>query len=293
MKGKGAVCDEEVYLIATELLKGSYDLHIHSSPSHLNRCVDDYQALDEAAAAGMAGIALKNHYESTVRCVELLNTRKTVDTKVYGGIVLNKPAGGLNPYAVESALRLGGKFVWMPTRDAANEFRCKRYPEGFLDRKGGVRVLDESGNVYPELYEILNLCKEFGAVFGTGHISPEESIKICKVARRMGVKTVLTHPEWSYTSVPGNIQAELAALGVKIEKLWFNIEACDTTIENMIENIRLCGVENCFLSTDRGQINKMHPVDAIRLFIMQLLKHGFSKEEIKAMTKQVPGELVA
>lgn len=41
-------------------------------------------------------------------------------TTAYGGIVLNWPVGWLNPYAAESALRMGARFIWMPTRDAAN-----------------------------------------------------------------------------------------------------------------------------------------------------------------------------
>jgi len=292
MLEKDICYDEEAYLMATELLKGSYDLHIHPAPSHLKRCIDDCQALDEAAAVGMAGIAFKNHYESTVRSAMLLNSRKNTDTKVFGGVVLNKTVGGLNPYAVESALRLGGKFVWMPTRDAANEFRNNRYPEGFLDRNGGIHVLNEKGDICSEVYEILELCKEYDAVFGTGHISPEESVKVCKAARKMNVKTVLTHPEWTFTYVPGSIQADLALIGVKVEKLWFNIEGHDTTIERMIENIRACGVENCFLATDRGQANKMHPVDALRLFIMHLIKRGFTQKEIEMMVKEVPEALV-
>lgn len=41
---------------------------------------------------------------------------------MFGGITLNRQVGGINPYAVESALKLGGKVVWLPTQSARNTF---------------------------------------------------------------------------------------------------------------------------------------------------------------------------
>src|SRR3546814_17841203 len=38
-----------------------------------------------------------------------------IPISVYGGIALNHTVGGLNPYAVELALRMGGRVVWFPT----------------------------------------------------------------------------------------------------------------------------------------------------------------------------------
>ena len=53
---------------AKELLRGGYDLHAHSFPSHVSRSVDDFELLEQAAGAGMAGVMIKNHYESTAGC---------------------------------------------------------------------------------------------------------------------------------------------------------------------------------------------------------------------------------
>ena len=38
------------------LMKGAVDLHVHSGPSIMARQVDHFQAVEEAAAAGMRGI---------------------------------------------------------------------------------------------------------------------------------------------------------------------------------------------------------------------------------------------
>lgn len=53
------------YESATELLRGDYDLHIHTSPSHCPRLLDNFTLVEQAAKAGMAGVMLKSHYEPT------------------------------------------------------------------------------------------------------------------------------------------------------------------------------------------------------------------------------------
>ena len=86
-------------------MQGAYDLHMHAAPSPFHRVLDDYGLLEEAGRAGMAGIMLKSHYESTIARAILANIHCASCTKAYGGLVLNWPVGGLNPYAVENAMK--------------------------------------------------------------------------------------------------------------------------------------------------------------------------------------------
>ena len=88
-------------------MQGAYDLHMHAAPSPFHRVLDDYGLLEEAGRAGMAGIMLKSHYESTIARAILANIHCASCTKAYGGLVLNWPVGGLNPYAVENAMKRG------------------------------------------------------------------------------------------------------------------------------------------------------------------------------------------
>ena len=74
---------------AKELLRGGYDLHAHSFPSHVSRSVDDFELLEQAAGAGMAGVMIKNHYESTAARAALMNKRSGLPVRAYGGLVLN------------------------------------------------------------------------------------------------------------------------------------------------------------------------------------------------------------
>ena len=151
-------------------MQGAYDLHMHAAPSPFHRVLDDYGLLEEAGRAGMAGIMLKSHYESTIARAILANIHCASCTKAYGGLVLNWPVGGLNPYAVENAMKRGCRIVWMPTRDAKNSLCSGNMPGDFFDRSG-ISILTETGELRAEVLEILRIARKYDAAVATGHIS--------------------------------------------------------------------------------------------------------------------------
>ena len=171
---------------ARALLQGSYDLHIHPIPSHVPRLLDDLEVLAQAEEAGMAGVLLKNHYEPTGARAILANRRgEGFRAKAYGAAVLNWPLGGLNPYAVHSALKMGAHVIFMPTRDAANCLFHGDMPGDFFQREG-ISLLDKQRNLRREIYEIFEVVRSYRALLATGHISPLESVLLCREGRRMG-----------------------------------------------------------------------------------------------------------
>ena len=278
---------------AVELLHGAYDLHIHPKPSHFPRLLDDFALVEQAAAAGMAGVMLKSHYEPTGARAAMVNLRLGhLGTTAYGGIVLNWPAGGLNPYAAESALKMGARFVWMPTRDAANSLAEGGNMPGDFFSRPGISILDERGKLLPAVYEIMEVVKKYGGVLATGHISPRESVLLCRAGRAFGIKMVLTHPEFDRTLIDSDTQKDLASLGVAVEKCWFNLAVGTVTPQEMAAHIRSCGPENCFLTTDRGQAGQEPPAVAMERFLQTLLDEGFSQEELRTMVSRVPAQLV-
>ena len=100
-----------------EKIPGIFDMHIHSAPDIAPRKTDDLELAKAAAAAGMGGIMIKSHLGSSVERAYLVN-QMVPNIRVCGGLVLNFPVGGLNPFAVDSYVRMGAKEVWMPTLSA-------------------------------------------------------------------------------------------------------------------------------------------------------------------------------
>lgn len=277
---------------AKALLKGAYDLHIHPIPSHVERLMDDNEILLDAEKAGMDGVLLKNHYEPTgARAVMANRTHPECRARAYGAAALNWPLGGLNPMAAASALRMGAKILFMPTRDAANCLLYGDMPGDFFKREG-ISVLDSVGRLKPEIYAIFDVVKEYDALLATGHISPKEAEILCEEGRRYGVPMILTHPEWERTVVSAEMQVKLAQIGVYIEKCWYNIAEGNCTAKEMAEHIRAVGAEHCFLSTDRGQAGKETPAEGMARFVQTLLDEGFSEKEIHMMAHEVPAKML-
>lgn len=273
--------------LINEILQGAYDLHTHPSPSSFPRALNDYELVHEADNAGMAGVMIKSHYGCTAARAAAVNYAADCSAKAYGGLVLNWPTGGLNPYSVENSLNQGGIIIWMPTRDSKHCLTFGDMPGDFFKRPG-ITVLGEDGKLLPEVYDIMDSVKKYGAYLATGHLSLEESVLLCKEGRARNVNMILTHPEWGRTMIDGSVQKELADLGVLVEKNWINIAEGSVTAEEMADNIRQVGIERIYMATDRGQQGFEHPVEGMKLFIDTMLKQGFSEKELITMVRDVP-----
>ncbi len=276
---------------AIQLLENAYDLHMHAKPSCFNRKMDDYELIEEADKYGMAGIMLKSHYESTVARASLVNKYSRCKTKAFGGIALNWPVGGLNPYAVENALQMGAKIVWMPTRDSKNSLIFGDMPGDFFKRPG-ISILDDNNELKSEVHDIFDCIKKHDAWLATGHLSPHESVILCNEGIKNKVNMILTHPEFSRTRIDNSTQKELAEKGVVVEKAWYNIDEKNVSLEEMCDAIREVGYENCYLVTDRGQKDRPSPVESLIEFNKKLLEQGFKKHELAEMLHNVPQKII-
>jgi hypothetical protein len=181
-------------------MEGAIDLHCHPFPDLFPRLADDIDIVIAARNAGLKAIVLKCHHENTVSRAYLVQ-RMVPEIKVLGGVVLNSYVGGVNPAAVEAALRLGGVEVWMPTIDAGYHAQVHGGTGGYDAQKGGrtggqgIWIQDKDGKLKPEVVEVLKLIADHNAILGTCHLSPDEIILLVKQARELGVqKIVVTHP---------------------------------------------------------------------------------------------------
>ena len=98
------------------ILEGAVDMHCHSGPSPFPRKMDHVEAAKQAESVGMRAIVVKSHHHPTVMDVRAMAPQLAkVKTQVFGSIALNSMVGGLNPSAVDLALKMGARVVWFPT----------------------------------------------------------------------------------------------------------------------------------------------------------------------------------
>src|SRR5258705_7035065 len=104
-----------------ELLVDAIDLHCHSGPAAMPRILDHHEELMDAAAAKFRAVLYKDHfYGGMAHAILLEKLFPETNVKLFSGIALNNASGGINPHAVNHAINIGAKIVWLPTLSAAN-----------------------------------------------------------------------------------------------------------------------------------------------------------------------------
>ena len=277
---------------ARELVAGAIDMHCHHGPDpHRARSVDAAEAVAEAEALGMAAIVLKSHAYPTGPIAILM--QKTVKRlRVFGGICCDHEVGGLNPAAVEVALRTGARVVWMPTFSSVVDRRKLRLPGP------GIPVIGERGRLVPAAEEILRLVREHDAVVATGHIELAEQFALVDAAHALGVKVLMTHALETLVG-PDHDLADVLALAERGAMIEFTYLTCipggmAATEEPMTfaRAMMAVGPERAVMSTDFGQDKSPHPADGMRLFIEEMLACGVPAAAIDLMARRNPARLL-
>jgi hypothetical protein len=293
------------------LLQGAIDLHVHSSPSLVPRSADSWQVLRQAAAAGMRGVMIKDHHVTTAPQAYIVNRHADVQgCTLFSALCLNNAVGGLNPYAVEAAVRLGVDMVYLPTFSAQNhQDYMQRIPINEKPATAGrqgppalqvrpIRLLDRRGRLKPAVRKIVDMVAAAGIVLGTGHCSIEEMVATVSYAVSRGcTKICLTHLPAFTTN---NLQElkKVTDIGTSYIELVYEMILRDMpdpfryTPVQLAEFIRFFGVERIIFSTDLGQANNPLPVEGMKAAIRMLIDQGFDEKEIRQMISVNPARLL-
>jgi len=291
--------------IDLERLQGVSELHVHAAPSIFERPFDDIELARQMRDVGYKAVLIKCHHAISAARTPLV--RKVVPgIGVFGGVVLNHPVGGINPLAVEAAIGFGAKEVWMPTLHAANHIKVmgiagypKHTPVESARRLRvsvqGINILDPSGELIPQVREVLGLVADADMVLGTCHLSLEEIFALVKAAQDAGVRKVLiTHPGWEATDWPLDSLVKLVELGAHLEYCYNSCMPYGNRLDpkRVVEGIRRVGADKCIVATDFGQPYSPHPIDGMRQFIKVLQALGITDSEIDTMARRNPARLL-
>ena len=266
-------------------LKGVIDLHLHAGPDIRKRRLTYLEAAIQAREAGMKAILIKSHSTITADIASLIQPL-VKDILVFGGIALNYPLGGLNPVAVETALKLGAKQIWMPTLHAANQY-C------YDGVKGGITVLNKEGSLKKEVVEILEILSRHDVILSTGHLSQNEIVVLVREAQKKKIQKILiTHPDHLAVHLSVGSQKRLARKGVLFDRCFPTEKTSPLNIEGMAQRIREVGVASSILTSDFGQPENPFPVEGLKIYIERLKQFGLSDQEIDQMVRINPERLL-
>jgi hypothetical protein len=288
-----------------DIMHGAIDIHIHSGPDVAPRILIVTELARHAQENGLRAIVLKNHFVETAAQAQIV----TYETgfHAFGGISLNHTVGGLNHYAVDNALKLGGRVVWMPT------FHSKIFIDWFKQECGslahfatenrdigeieGIYLLNDDDSLKEEMYPILDLIAKNDAILATGHIGQKEAEVVVSEAVKRGVKRiVVTHPEAGFLNKTTKDMKKLLDLGAT----YLEFVYCTTTRqvqyamtpEEFCNTIKNFEPEHVIMSTDSGQWVNPEPIQQIGMYIRDMLTFGFSEPDVRTMVSDNPAELL-
>lgn len=273
------------------------DCHVHTAPDLIERYESDLQLANEAARAGMGGIVVKSHVVPTAGRVELVN-EAVGEEILYGGIALNGSVGGLNPDAVETALELGGRIVWLPTAWSHNHASQAR--AAGTNRFVGQRVPPESedirvalgGDVTPRTRRIVELAATYDATIGTGHASPDEIGAVVEACADAGVTCLVNHPFFSVVDLPIAEQVSLAERGAVMEYCAYSVQNTGGhSVDLVADAVERVGADNCVLATDFGQTSNP-PVPGLAGFTEAVVDAGVDRGTVDRLVTSTPASVL-
>jgi len=273
------------------ILRDRIDMHVHALPDVVPRILDAVELVAQAEQNGMKAVVLKCHHTHTANLTWLIQRVRPGPTMVFGALALNSSCGGLNPEAVDVAIKLGAKTIWMPTQSAA-------YHIGSFggDPSTGIRIVDSRGRIVPEVDSIINKVAEAGTILASGHISPEETVALVERAKDLGLRKILVSHAEQIVKIPISVQKKLASEGAYIEHSWFSTtpNAGKFRVDplEIHEQIVEVGPKSCVLTSDGGQRGIPTPAEGFKMFIGAMLDYGLTHEEIDTMTKKNPAMLL-
>lgn len=288
-------------------IENSIDLHCHFKPDHLGTnaiengadCRTGTSPVASAKAAigsGQAGAVLKSHSFASTALVAALN-EVFPEFRLFGGICTDYISGGLNVEAVDAALRMGAKIVWLPTLNSVNDIEGTNV----TGHPGpGIAVIDDEGKLVDDVHQIFELVRQHDAVLATGHTSAAEHYSVVREFAGKG-KILVTHA--GEPAAGPNLSAaqcvELADLGATIE---FTAMLCTDGVAGntakspleAAEMIAAVGAGRCVLATDYGFMKGIpDPVPGFASFLDRLWGEGnVAEQDLVQMASRKPAKLL-
>ncbi len=287
-----------------ELLAGAIDLHCHIdlelSAAERKR-EPETEWLPKAEAMGLRGAVLKSHWWPTVNVVPYILASVKTSVSLWSSVALNPTAGGPSPCAIEACARLGGKVVFLPTWSARNDIERKGFShrlrstyERFaeLDNPGYV-FTDNKGDLLPQGREIIECCKAYDLVLGSGHVSWQESLAFARAARDMGFQRLfINHPLSAFIAAPIDALQRAAELGAFVETCWNQLAPGRMDSADLVQKLRAIGLKQVVASTDYFRPYSPNPPELLRMFLGMLHEGGLSKEEVRQVACANPARVM-
>ncbi|MFI6349467.1 DUF6282 family protein [Streptomyces sp. NPDC050560] len=287
------------------LVRGAVDLHCHIdvefSTTLFRKAAPEWEWLPHAERAGMRAVSLKSHLWPTVSALPFIKELYKGPVQVHGSITLNPLAGGLDPFAVEAAVHMGARAVFLPTWGSRNDYvrggfgrRLDAAFEHFDGaRLGTLSLVDDDGGLTAPAHEILRLARHHDVMLSTGHSSPREALAVAEEAHRIGYeRVVFGHPLSNSVGASRELVHRAAGLGAFVEFCWPTVSPGRHDPAEVVSLIQEVGAARTVLTSDFFGGNNPLPADLLRVFLGVLHDAGLSEDDVRLAAATNPARLL-
>jgi len=295
-------------LPGADLLVGAVDGHVHACPHINHRSIDVFQAVQQAALAGMRAIGLMDNFANSSGLAALANRHLGhLGVETFGGLIMEPAAGGIDADNVRIALKLGfgapgdgARFISLPTHHTRHTALLENRAPSYVD---GCLAIPESGTLPEPLPEILDLVAEADVVLNTGHLSAVEALRVVQEARARGVSRILVPA----SHFDADTVRDLAGQGAHVEFSFFfvthatqtgltHVDAARNTVPpvsapQMAALIAAAPSDKVVVSGDCGVFLLPPPVEGLREFLLLLESCGVPRTDLRRMVQDTPAAL--
>lgn len=259
------------------------------------RILDHYDQMLDAANAAFRAIVYKDHYYPGMAHAAILQKLfPDLGVRLFSGVALNNAVGGINPYAVDHCVKLGGKIVWLPTFSAANHIEqhsgeANSFPKTAqpMLEPTPLTALDSNGRPTDATKAVLDIIAQGDIILAGGHLHVSELFVVFDEAKRRGVRKLLVnHPTYVVGCSDEDIR-NLVRLGAYIEHsicmFIENSRAKHFDGDDLARLIEVAGVDWTILGSDLGLTEAPRPVEGYRAIVAMLLERQFSTADIRKL----------
>lgn len=284
-------------------LRGGVDCHVHACPHINGRSVTVFDAVRQAAAAGMVGLGLMDNFANSSGYAALAMAELGhLGVDVFGGLIMQPAAGGVDAEVARSALRYGygdgtgARFISLPTHHTRHVARAEGRSPAYIET---CLAIPETGPMPDPIPEIMDLCAEADAVFDCGHVSGPEAVRLADAARTRGLARVRTH----CTRYAPDVIRAIVAAGAYAEFSYFLVSLAGQiglthadkekhavgaqSLAALADGVRAAG-DRAILSSDAGISVLPLPVESFRTFVLAIESCGFPPPSIFRMVRDNP-----
>jgi hypothetical protein len=297
-------------------VKDAIDIHCHAHEGQQ----DALTLAQHASKQGMRGLLYKtivgrsNPVAAVGRVQEALNRwceQEGVEPiQCWSGYNVAPTGKPPSAEATREQLETGVTAVWMPVAMHANTLnQVGGKPLWWGESKNpyeqvppmpweealriGHYLLDEHGNLKPEIREIIQVIADYGRTLFFAHATHRELFAMAEYGNKVGLKQmVVDHPFSPFVDVNVAQMKELANFGATMNFTFDEISPLlGVDPFRMYQAIREVGPANCTLSSDAGEPLFPNSVECMRLMRAYMRAFGLTEEELHQMTTKTPARL--